>query len=162
MKDLDKTREQLVAEVVELRQQLAGKPASGATGGLLAGESRFSLAVQTSPDTILVTRIGDGQILDVNEGFTRNTGYSRDEVLGKSTRDLKMWVNEDERELFVQTLRDKGECRNFETTFRESGNRIITGRVSAQVVEVDGEPAVFSIVRDISDLKLAQEALRQR
>ena len=70
-------------------------------------------------------------------------------------------MNEDEREFFVQTLRDKGECRNFEGTFRVSGNRIITGRVSAQVVEVDGEPAVFSIVRDISDLKLAQEALRQ-
>ena len=162
MRDQEKTKEQLIAELAELRKQLAGQSTSGgATGGLLAGGSRFSLAVQTSPDTILVTRIGDGLILDVNEGFTRNTGYSRDEVLGESTQSLKMWVNDGARESFVQALREKGEVQNFESTFRESGNRIITGLVSAQIIDIDGEPCVFSIVRDISDLKLAQEALRQ-
>ena len=161
MTDEQKTKEQLIAEVATLREQLAGQPARGATGSLFEREGRFPLAVQTNPDTIVLTRLADGQILDVNEGFVRNTGYSREEVAGKSTRDLMMWVNAAERELFIQTLRDKGECRNFEATFRESANRIITGRVSAQIIDVDGEAAVFSIVRDISDLKQAQEALRE-
>jgi len=161
VKDEQKTKEQLIAELATLREQLGGQPASGVTESVFAREGRFPLAVQTNPDTIVLTRLADGRILDVNEGFVRNTGYSREAVAGKSTSDLMMWVNAAERELFIQTLRDKGECRNFEAAFRESADRIITGLVSAQVIDVNGEAAVFSIVRDISDLKQAQEALRE-
>lgn len=161
MKDEQKTKEQLIADVATLREQLDSRPASGGSGSVFAREGRFSLAAQTSPDTIVLTRLADGQILDVNEGFVRNTGYSREEIAGKSTRDLMIWVNVAERELFIQTLRDKGECRNFEATFRENPDRIVTGLVSAQIIDVDGERAVFSIVQDISDLKRAQEALRE-
>ena len=126
---------------------------------LLHSQSLLSLAVGTSPDTILVTRLSDGCILDVNEGFVRNTGYSREEAVGRSTRELNIWTNDESRESFVLVLRDKGVCRNFENSFRTRDGRIIAGLVSAQIIDIEGEACVFAVSRDISDLKYAQEAL---
>ena len=126
---------------------------------LLHSQSLLSLAVGTSPDTILVTRLSDGCILDVNEGFVRNTGYSREEAVGRSTRELNIWTNDESRESFVLVLRRKGVCRNFENSFRTRDGRIIAGLVSAQIIDIEGEACVFAVSRAISDLKYAQEAL---
>ena len=122
---------------------------------------KYAFPIDNSPDTILLTRLEDGLILDVNDGFSRNTGYARDEAIGKSTSELDIWVNRARRQVFVEVLKNRGECLNFESEFRAKDGRIVPSLVSAKLTEVDGEACVFSISRNISDLKLAEEKLRQ-
>ena len=122
---------------------------------------KYAFPIDNSPDTILLTRLEDGLILDVNDDFSRNTGYARDEAIGKSTSELDIWVNRARRQVFVEVLKNRGECLNFESEFRAKDGRIVPSLVSAKLTEVDGEACVFSISRNISDLKLAEEKLRQ-
>ena len=124
-------------------------------------ESRatFSTAMQTSSDSIIITRLTDGTILEVNEGFEKMTGYSRDEALGKSAAELMNWVEADDRKAFVKVLQERGEYSNFETQFRTENGQIVPGLISGRVIEFAGEQCIFSTTRDITALKQTQESL---
>ena len=59
---------------------------------LRESEEKFSRAFQLNPDTVIITRIKDGTILDVNDSFTHITGFSREEVIGRSSvAELNLW-----------------------------------------------------------------------
>ena len=118
--------------------------------------------LETNPDTIVLTRLHDGVIVEVNEGFSRNSGYSREEAIGKSTTDLGIWLDAEQRDLFVQILRDQGRVLNFEATLRAKDGRRVTSLLSAQVVEHRGEQCIFSISRNITELTEVQESLTQQ
>ena len=146
MKDEDKSREQLLNELDELRRR----------------ESLTSHVVKASPDTVLLTRLSDGRILEANEGFTRNSGYTRSEAVGRTTSELNLWDSAADREEFVRIIEERGECLNFAAAFRAKDGRIIQGLVSAHVTEVDGEPCLFSNTRDITQLKESEQALTRQ
>ncbi len=137
---------------VELQEQLAE---------LRLSHDMLSRLLQTSPENIILTRLSDGKILEVNDGFCRNSGLSRSDAIGKTTAELDIWVHQEDRDRFVRILEDKGECRNFAALIRSNG-RILHSLISDHIVEVDGEQCLVANSRDISDLKEAEEALRRR
>ena len=144
--------------IAELEAALAESRA-GVPISLSAG--RYTFPIDHTPDTIIVTRPHTGLILDVNDGFTRSSGYERQEVIGKNVDDLRLWADDEARVRFIQILRDHGECKSFENRFRAKDGRIMTALVSARITEIDGEPAIIAISRDITDFVLVQEQLRQ-
>jgi len=128
---------------------------------LLESEDRFRTAFITSPDTIAITRLKDGVIVNVNEGFTNWTGMKREEAIGKKASDLKIWENMKERDRFIRDLILSGQVENFESTFRKKGGGKLIGLVSGRLIKVGGEPHVLSITRDITDRKRTEEAVLQ-
>ena len=58
---------------------------------MLASEERFRLAFYTSPDSINFNRLDDGTYIDINEGFTKIMGYTREDVIGKTILTLNVW-----------------------------------------------------------------------
>ena len=64
------------------------------------------------------TRMNDGQIVEVNEGFAQTTGYSREEALGNTTIALGLWANPKDREDFVSALQGQSRLRGVEYDFR--------------------------------------------
>ncbi|WP_206171454.1 EAL domain-containing protein [Thiorhodococcus mannitoliphagus] len=127
---------------------------------LADSEVRYRLAFHTSPDSININRLADGRYLDVNEGFERLTGWSRDEVIGKRARDLGIWHDLAARRRLVDALARHGYRENLEARFRRKNGEIATALISAHLITLDGEPCIFSITRDITDKKRAEEALR--
>ena len=79
---------------------------------------RFRIAFQTSPDAISINRLFDGLYVEVNEGFCAMTGYNRDEVLGKTTRDIRIWVDPELLRSTIHELVQSGLVRNVEGQFR--------------------------------------------
>ena len=118
--------------------------------------------LETNPDTIILTRLHDGVIIEVNDGFSRNSGYSRDEAIGRSTTDLGIWLDTQQRDLFVRLLQEQGRTLNFEAKLRAKDGRRATSLLSAQVVEHRGEQCIFSISRNITKLTEVQESLKQQ
>ncbi len=116
-------------------------------------EERFRLAFHTSPDSITISRLEDGIYLDVNEGFTRITGYAREEVIGRSAVAIGIWDNPRDRTRFVSELKEKGIVDNLEIRFRHKDGRILYGLMSVATMRLNGEVAALSIVRDITRRK---------
>ena len=128
---------------------------------LRASEAKFRLSFLTSPDSINLNRVHDGMFLDINEGFTKTTGYTREEVIGKTSLELDIWDEPQDRERMVATLGREGFVENMEARFRGKDGRIIIGLMSARVLRIDHEDVLLSITRDITERKVAEDALRE-
>jgi PAS domain S-box-containing protein len=128
---------------------------------LRQSEAKFSAIFQTNPEPSAVTRLQDGQIKEVNEAFLRVTGYAKADLIGKSTLDLRLLTDAAERERIVDELRRVGEIRNLETRPQMADGSLRTFLVSATAVEIDGEPCLLTIARDVTDLKAMEAALQE-
>jgi PAS domain S-box-containing protein len=126
---------------------------------LRASEERLRLAWETSPDAFSISRLDDGTYVDVNKGYIDLTGYSRQEVLGRSALAVPIWHDPSDRELLVSALMRDGYVRNFETKFRLKNGEVRTVMISAGLMMLEGEPHLLGITKDIEELKQAQEAL---
>jgi PAS domain S-box-containing protein len=127
----------------------------------LLSEQKYSAAFRTSPDAVNINRLSDGWYLDVNKAFLDLMGYSAEEVLGKTSLELGIWADPEDRARLVTGLKEHGEVGNLEARFRRKDGGVTTALMSARVMEIDGETCILSVTRDISERKRAEEALRE-
>ena len=126
---------------------------------LRASEEKFSMAFHSSPDAIAISRISDGQILEVNEGFINSTGYRRNELIGRTTIDLGLWADQNDRQHFVQMMAEKGCMRECEYRLRGKSGKVRDGLLSGKVIQIGPEKCLLVIIRDVTDQKKAEKAL---
>jgi PAS domain S-box-containing protein len=125
------------------------------------GEEKFFKAFYSSPYAIMITRLSDGQISEVNEGFFKITGYQLADVKGNTTIGMHLWDRKEDRALVVRELASKGKVQLREFKFRKKSGEIITGLFSAEIIMVNNETSVLSSINDITERKLAQVALEE-
>lgn len=113
-------------------------------------EQKFRVAFHSSPDSINVNRLVDGLYLEINQGFTDIMGYLPEDVLGKSSLELDIWVYPEDRQALVVDLRKKGEVKNLEAKFRRKDGQTRIGLMSAKILNYGGEMAILSVTRDIT------------
>ena len=128
---------------------------------LRLSEARFRTAFETSPDAIQIIRMSDGIYIDVNEGFAKLTGYTREDVLNRSSNEINIWDTGGDRDKFAEMLKSQGHVRNMEAKFRLKEGRVWIGLMSARIMMWNNEPHILSVTRDIDDLKKAEEEVRK-
>jgi PAS domain S-box-containing protein len=128
---------------------------------LRESEEKFAAAFHSSPDFMAITRLSDGELLEVNEGFTQLLGYARSEAIGHTTAELAIWADSQERAAFVASLTKSGQTDQFDTTLRRKDGTLITGIDSARTIRLAGETCILSVFHDLSERKRAEEALRE-
>jgi len=121
----------------------------------------FELVYNINPDAAQITRLKDGCVVHVNEGYSRISGFSKDDAIGKSTLDIDLWKNPADRQKILKELNEKGICSNYETVFKRKDGSLFTGMLSARIFSYLGELHIITVIRDVSDRKLADEELRQ-
>ncbi|MDH4035131.1 MAG: PAS domain S-box protein, partial [candidate division Zixibacteria bacterium] len=122
-------------------------------------EEKFKQAFRSSPDSITISRLSDGCYLDVNEGFERLTGYKREDVVGKLSTDMAMWVDPKDRERMKEALEKSGYVTDMEIPFANPAGELRDCLLSAGVIELNGEACLVATVRDITEQKRAGEEL---
>ena len=127
----------------------------------LEEKEKLQLIFNTSPDAALISRLADGSIIDVNTGFLALTGYTRSEVIGKTTIKINLWHSVADRVSFINELTDNGICENMEFVFQRKNGELISGSISAKIISIQSVPHVVGIIHDITKNKLAEEAIRE-
>lgn len=114
---------------------------------------RFRQIFETIPDTVFISSMETGEILEVNEKYTEETGYTREETIGKTPLELKLWSNTKERERFVDLIRKQGFCKNTEIRVVAKNGRKISALISSSLMKMNHNTYIISVIRNISHNK---------
>jgi PAS domain S-box-containing protein len=116
-------------------------------------EERYARAFHSAPYALTLTRLSDGRIFQVNDGFENMTGYSHPEVIGRTTIELSLWAREEDRQAVVRQLSESQRVDGAEFPFRTKSGKVITGLFSADILVIDDQPCVLSSISDITERK---------
>ncbi|WLH45802.1 EAL domain-containing protein [Pseudomonas beijingensis] len=128
---------------------------------LQTSEEKFAKAFHASPDGLLLSRQSDGLLIEVNEGFSRITGFNSALSVDRSTLDLGIWVNLNERKQMLDLLKRDGFVRDFSCHIRRNDGQIRLCEVSSRPLPIGNEDYMLTIARDITERHMMQEKLQQ-
>ncbi|BDX39498.1 hypothetical protein CYCD_28530 [Tenuifilaceae bacterium CYCD] len=128
---------------------------------LKASEQKFVNIFTLSPFMVGITRVYDGMIIDCNPELTNIIGYSRNECIGKTTKELGWWINYNDRTSIIKLLEENTIIKNFEVHLRTKAGKSLTCLFSCNKINISQEECLIFVIHDISDRKLAEEKLQR-
>jgi len=128
---------------------------------LRQSEEKFSRLFRLSPDVIMLMSMSEGRIIDVNEAFTRLTGFSRLEAIGRTAQALGLYANPSTREILRRRMQANGQIENIDFSLGCKDGRAIPCVLSSQLLVVGEEECVMAVLRDVTEFKRMQELMIQ-
>jgi len=151
----DQTVEYVVGVGIDITESEALKQA------LRQSEEKFSKAFKASPFWVAISNLNDGTYLELNDAFTRITGYTKAEAIGRSSVDIGLWADLSDRTRAFEIIKRTGSLQDFEFNFRRKSGEIRAALWSAELMELGEQQCLISIALDITDRKQAEQALRE-
>lgn len=133
-----------------------------AAQSLRESEERFSKAFMAAPYALSISRISDGRIVEVNQSFERLFGYSREEVIGRTSLELGMFANPADRQAAIEQVREQGSLRDFELDIRTRNGEARPVSLSIERLNLDQEEHILTIIQDLTERKRVEAALRAK
>ncbi|MDR5592057.1 PAS domain S-box protein [Christiangramia sp. SM2212] len=124
-------------------------------------EEKFSKAFHSAPFIIVLSKHSDGEIFEVNKKIVTISGYLPNELIGSKTIDLKLWGDDEERLKFMSDLNSKGSVIEHEYLFRKKSGELFPGLISAEIVNINNEPCIISVINDITNRKKSELKLQK-
>ena len=124
---------------------------------LRASEERFAKAFQASPDGLVISRIADAVVLELNDSFVAMSGYARDELIGKSALQIGLYADPSSRKRVLKILKEHTCVRDCELAMRRKSGEVRWILLSAEPMQLRGEHCWLTISRDITERKHAEE-----
>jgi len=124
-------------------------------------EQMFSKAFRNSPNAMLITSAEDGKIVDANDVFLQDTGFTRDEVIGRTTKDLKLFYFRNERDEIIKEVKEKGSVQNKSMLFVTKHGKNVDGLLSASLINLRGKPYFLSTIVNLTEIKKAADLLKK-
>jgi PAS domain S-box-containing protein len=128
---------------------------------LKESEEKFSKAFRSSPNIVAISTLKEGRFIEVNDSFTGLTGYTREELIGHSAKEIHIWENPKDRDEMLRILKKYGRVHNHEFNFRIKSGEIRIWSFSADLIDIGTEPCMISMTIDITELKRAEQALKE-
>ncbi|NMB54673.1 MAG: PAS domain S-box protein [Leptolinea sp.] len=122
-------------------------------------EEKFSKVFTTSPETISINRFRDGLFVDVNPSFTRQLGYEPEDVIGKTSLELGIWNNPEDRTQLLSKISPDHPTSQVETFFHAKDGHLVVGLLSASLITIDNEQYLLIIMRDMTERIKAEQQL---
>jgi two-component system cell cycle sensor histidine kinase/response regulator CckA len=151
-KELQSANERLNKEIAERIQ---------AQEALRLSEERFSKAFQASPNPMAIQSLLNEKFLDANAAFLRLTGYHRDELIGQTARQLRIWEEAENERAMLEMLGHEMSVRDLACRFRAKFGQMLEILLSVELIELDGQPFLLAIAQDITERLKLENQLRQ-
>jgi PAS domain S-box-containing protein len=126
---------------------------------LRRSEERFSKAFNFSPLNMTITRLADGSFVEVNDSEDRVQGFTREDLMGKTSLDAGSWLTPEDRAAFVDLLMHDGRVHAYDTVMRHKDGSLRQTRLWAELIDVDNEPCILSCTVDITQEKRRERQL---
>jgi diguanylate cyclase (GGDEF)-like protein/PAS domain S-box-containing protein len=123
-------------------------------------EARFSQAFRSSPLAASIAQAHDGRFIDANDNYARDFGWSRDELIGRTSLEVGLWPDEETRNQWAKLLKRDGRVVDWETTWRHKNGELRRISISAEKVDINGKHCILAYVMDITLRKRAEETLQ--
>lgn len=128
---------------------------------LLESEQKFTHVFRNTPEPILITRLSDGCLLEVNSSFLKLSGYERREVINRTALDLKLWLSPEAWMQFVQRVQQQGQIASFEGKICTRSGEFKPVLISAEQIDFNGVDSIITVIKDITERKQIELALQQ-
>ena len=128
---------------------------------LTRSQQHFQALFNWTPSAVGISTVAEGRFCDVNDGFSRLTGYTREEVIGHTTLELGLWADPEERAFVLREIREQGYLHNREGLLRTKSGEIRSLMVSVESIQLGSTPCLIYLSHDITERKRAEEALRE-
>jgi PAS domain S-box-containing protein len=128
---------------------------------LRLSEAKFATAFRASPHAMTISSLRDGRFIDVNASFERQSGYSREEILGKTLLEIGMWVDSaDFAGIMADSLKRK-KVVGRKARLRTKSGRVVHALYSVEVIDIGGEPCALVAGEDVTERLEIERALRE-
>ena len=121
----------------------------------------FKLIFEASPDAVVLTRVDDGKIVQTNRVADELIGYSKEELIGKTTLELNIWDNLEDRTRFVGLIGEKKNLQNAEIVLRHKSGKKFDAIISFNEVNINGTNHILSLIKDVTKLKEEEKKVRE-
>jgi PAS domain S-box-containing protein len=159
MEDNKKTRTELLEEIETLRKRISESEAAEREQRQCC--EMYQNIFELAPHSATITRTEDGCFLKVNQTFSRMTGYLTEEVLGRTSLELNLFADPEDRGKIVNALRQDGQVKGWEIKLRKKDGTFFHGIVSARLYTYNGENCILLMLEDISRIKEMEISLKE-
>jgi len=123
-------------------------------------EEKFATAFRLNPNPSVIARVDDGNLVDVNDAYLEVTGFTREDVIGKSAAEM-LWPIPEGRTEMVRELKHRGRLRHLDLKMRTKTGPLLDVLVSVEVIDIDGVPHTLGSAIDITERNRVADALRE-
>lgn len=127
---------------------------------LARSEERFSKVFHCSPHGLVIATAKDGKILEVNRAFCRESGYSREDLLGRTADEMGLWGDREAVKKALDIIREQGALHEYVIPCVHASGRTILVSWSAEPIELDGKDYLISVLADVTERKHTEQALK--
>lgn len=126
---------------------------------LRLSEEKFAKAFKANPAAFAITRMKDGRIVECNNSIASLLGYEIDEVIGKTTIDINVWINVEDRNRMIAALKEGRPVHNWEVQFRAKDGSTKITQYSADILTLNNEQYILATFIDLTEMKRVQNDL---
>lgn len=146
-------KQRVMGVIRDITQQQAQEQA------LRSSEDKFSQAFHYTPDAVVITTMDEGLFIEVNRGFEHQFGWTAEESIGRTSLDLNIWANPDDRLHMVEAARN-GQLNGMEVKHYHRNGTMRLSLIFGGMIQLDGKPCLVLSLRDITQQRKQEEELR--
>jgi PAS domain S-box-containing protein len=123
---------------------------------------KFDRFFHNNPTPMALTSVKNMKLIDVNEAFLSTLGYKKEEIIGKKSIELDLFVDKEKQEKVAKDLIKNHSVKNIELKVNAKNGKILYGLFSGDLIQSQGKEYLLTVMVDITDRKMAEEALKER
>jgi PAS domain S-box-containing protein len=123
---------------------------------LKLSEEKFSHVFNISPVLMSISTIDTGIFININNKFLTTLGYTKNELLGKTSKELDIFYDYEERQKAIDIFKKDKKLDNYEVLLKTKTGNLLYCLFSIDIIKIQTHEYLLTSAIDITQLKKAE------